>query len=285
MILLNNRQKMLLRNFEKFIRNGKLEKTKLVKTLFLLKQEGMCAKEITAFYSFYPYRFGPFSNNVYYDIGFLARQGLITEAQNSLTDKGRWIKSTIKQGAIDGEVDLLLNRFQGTNELTSYVYAKYPEYTIKSELIKDKHFEQVRGIRTVGYEGEDIDQFLDKLLRNNVTLLIDVRHNPFSMKYAFNKNKLSSYLEKVGVKYMHFPELGIPGSARKELKTSSDYGELFKMYREKILPKNTERLKEIISLSKTERVALMCFERDVKKCHRSIISAELKGMGCNVIDI
>lgn len=276
---------MLPRNFEKFVRNGTLEKTKLVKTMFLLKQEGVHIKEITSFYSFYPYRFGPFSNNVYYDIGFLTRQGLITETQNALTDKGRWIKSTSKQGAIDGEIDVFLHRFPGTNELTSYVYSKYPDYTIKSELIKNKHIEPVSGVRTVGYEGEDIDQFLNKLLKNQVTLLIDVRNNPFSMKYAFNKNKLSEYLQKVGIKYVHFPDIGIPGSFRKNLETSSDYSKLFDIYKREILSKNKERLNEIISLSKSDRVALMCFEKDVKKCHRGIISEELKGMGCDVMDI
>lgn len=276
---------MLLRNFEKFIRNGKLERTKLVKTMFLLKQEGTCAKDITAFYSFYPYRFGPFSNNVYYDIGFLAKQGLIAETQDALTDKGRWIKSTSKHGAIDGEIDTFLHRFPGTKELTSYVYSKYPDYTIKSELIKDKHIEPVSGIRTVGYEGEDIDQFLNKLLKNQITLLIDVRNNPFSMKYAFNKSKLSEYLQKVGIKYLHFPEIGIPGSFRKSLETSSDYSKLFDMYKREILSKNKVRLNEIIALSKSGRVALMCFEKDVKKCHRGIIAKELKSMGCDVIDI
>lgn len=287
MLFLNQRQKILLQNIDKFVKNGQLERTKLVKIMFLLRQEGKYAKDIGAFYSFFPYKYGPFSNNIYYDLGFLARHEFITANQASLTDKGRWIKGTIKESAIGGEIDGLLLRFPEIGKLKSYVYAKYPEYTVKSELIKNKNVDNVNasGIITVGYEGEDIDQFLNKLILSRVTLLIDVRYNPFSMKYAFNKNKLSVYLQKIGIRYLHFPELGIPGNFRKGIESSSDYKSLFQMYKKEILPKSAEKLSEIITMSASDRIALMCFEKDVGRCHRGVISERLRDMGQDVADI
>lgn len=46
MVNLTNRQKTLLKNFGKFVEKGKLDKSKLVKIMFLLKQEGAHARKI-----------------------------------------------------------------------------------------------------------------------------------------------------------------------------------------------------------------------------------------------
>ncbi|HIH38925.1 hypothetical protein J4460_05195 [Candidatus Woesearchaeota archaeon] len=55
------------------------------------------------------------------------------------------------------------------------MYQKYPGYTIKSELIEQKQKKPLPGFFTIGYEGKDIDQFLNALVTNNIELLIDIR--------------------------------------------------------------------------------------------------------------
>lgn len=41
---------------------------------------------------------------------------------------------------------------------------------------------------SIGYEGLTIDSFLNKLIANNITVVVDIRNNPQSMKYGFSKN-------------------------------------------------------------------------------------------------
>ena len=40
---------------------------------------------------------------------------------------------------------------------------------------------------TIGYKGRNIDKFLSILIENKIGKLIDVRKNPFSMKYGYRK--------------------------------------------------------------------------------------------------
>lgn len=82
-------------------------------------------------------------------------------------------------------------------------------------------------ICTIGYEGKTVDFFFYELIFDKVNTLLDVRSRAFSRKFGFSKGKLTNYLERLGIEYIHIPELGIPPSQRKELKTSSDYQRVF----------------------------------------------------------
>lgn len=68
--------------------------------------------------------------------------------------------------------------------MTDYVYQKYPQYTVKSQLIEQKPKKSSPSFFTIGYEGKDIDQFLNALVSNTIELLIDIRRNPFSMNFV-----------------------------------------------------------------------------------------------------
>lgn len=52
---------------------------------------------------------------------------------------------------------------------------------------------------SIGYEGLTIDSFLNKLIANNITLVVDVRNNPQSMKYGFSKKSFKKYIENAGM--------------------------------------------------------------------------------------
>jgi len=91
-----------------------------------------------------------------------------------------------------------------------YVYRKFPDYTIESKLLPCQDIKKCgHGLFTIGYEGRDIDLFLNILIKNYIDILIDVRKNPFSMKFDFTKNSLKNYLENSEIRYLHIPELGI----------------------------------------------------------------------------
>ena len=60
---------------------------------------------------------------------------------------------------------------------------------------------------------------------------------------------------------------------RKDLKTQDDYDCLFLQYERTTLAKNTEQLKTLRKVvDEGGRVALTCFEKDFRQCHRSRIA-------------
>jgi len=169
--------------------------------------------------------------------------------------------------------------------LLDHIYEEHPEYTIFSQYMKKMDYDRnSSGIVTIGYEGKTIDKFLCELIKNKIGIVADVRRNAYSMKFGFQRNKLESYLEKIGIDYIHMPELGIPSSSRKNLNSYEDYQALFVSYRQDIETK-LDSLERIKSISQNKKVSLMCFEKDVKYCHRGVIAERLRESGVEVIDL
>jgi uncharacterized protein (DUF488 family) len=139
------------------------------------------------------------------------------------------------------------------------------------------------GIVTLGYEGRKIDQFLLILKGNHVSRLIDVRNNPFSMKPGYSKNQLAKTLGTVGVSYLHLPELGIESRRRRNL-TKDGLTSLFQSY-ERELNTKVNILNRIKEQAQKEKIALMCFEADVKECHRKVIADRFRNDGISVVDL
>ncbi|WP_218061767.1 DUF488 domain-containing protein [Planobispora rosea] len=90
-------------------------------------------------------------------------------------------------------------------------------------------FEQYVRLTGIGYEGCGLGEFIRRLRRENVELLIDVRLNPISRKRGFSKTALSNALADAGIVYEHMRELGNPkwnragfGGESAELRTARD---------------------------------------------------------------
>lgn len=265
------RQKVLLYLAHLVQQKGIASKTVLGKMLFLLSEK-YGFKDIIPFYSFFPYRYGPFSNLFYYDLRQLKERGCLLG--NSVTPLGMERATEVDPGLAEAVEDVV-DGFGSEKELVNYVYAKYPGYTVKSELIKHDKKENSPGFFTIGYEGKNIDAFLNILIQNDITVVADVRNTPFSMNFAFTESKLREYLAKVGIRYVHFKQLGIPGEKREKLFVSEDYKKLFEQYSKNILPKNLAHFKRLEELGGKDRVALLCFEKDVEYCHRGVLAKKL----------
>lgn len=148
--------------------------------------------------------------------------------------------------------------------------------------------ENNRILYTIGYEGSTIEQYLNKLLINNIDGLIDVRKNAFSYKKGFSKEELKSFLLQNNIIYYHIPELGIDGSKRKNIKLTieptitlfgeqkSELQQLFDEY-SALLPIKQKYIKQLLTIvNRYHSVAITCFEKDYKCCHRSIIANYIK---------
>lgn len=273
----------------------KMTKIRHMKLLFL-------ATRGNHMYDFVPYYYGPYSFELYNDFRSLMRDGIITEEdvnpgsgnKDVWVLKEEWVVPKPDPG-VQRIINSIFNTYNSMKEsdLIKFVYDKYPEYSVNSKLTNYKHVtqkQQETGIVTIGYEGKNFDRFIDQLIQNNVDILVDVRRNAYSMKYGFSKYQLvktfdSFQKESITTKisYIHLPELGIPSEKRKD-KPLSKYGEMFKEY-EAGLNGLSKYLDQLIALSKTQKIALMCFEADVSYCHRGIIAKRLREMGFPVMDI
>jgi uncharacterized protein (DUF488 family) len=138
-------------------------------------------------------------------------------------------------------------------------------------------------IFTIGYEGLTLDEFVRILKDNGIEILIDVRNNPFSRKPGFSRKTLSEMLSIQGIGYIHIPELGIPSEIRKSTPPSEE-GRLLDDY-ERDLPWKMDRIQKIIEMGREKRIALMCFEKDVRHCHRGRIGTFLNNKGFEVVEV
>ena len=130
---------------------------------------------------------------------------------------------------------------------------------------------------TIGYEGISLEEYLVRLLKNDVKLLVDVRNNALSMKYGFSKSQLQKYCGDLGIQYVHIPEVGILREQRQELNSQNDYDKLFSVYRKNNLKKTTEKQNEILNLlRKHKRIALTCFEANICQCHRKHLAEAIE---------
>lgn len=129
----------------------------------------------------------------------------------------------------------------------------------------------------VGYEGQEISEFVEGLVRRGVKRLVDVRLTPISRKRGFSKTALRDALAKAGIEYDHRRELGniktnragFAGSET-ELKQAKDrYVELLAS------AEAQTSLDELARLAAVERLAVLCFEADQRRCHRDVVLGEI----------
>lgn len=133
---------------------------------------------------------------------------------------------------------------------------------------------------TIGYEGLIIKDFVQRLLRWKVNVVVDVRLNPVSRKPFFSKTALIRELASNGIDYTHFKELGTPQSLRTALMSTGDYPKFMLEYR-KYAAIKVGVLNNLLSLVKSKRTVLMCLEKDPEKCHRSVIAMMVKEIDGN----
>jgi len=130
---------------------------------------------------------------------------------------------------------------------------------------------------TIGYEQAKPDAVLNELKRSKIELLVDTRAVAASRRPGFSKRQLAASLEDKGIGYLHLQKLGTPAEGR-EAARAGDYDALWRIYDKHIKkPEPQAELAELVSLIKSgKRIALLCYCRDPKTCHRSRIVANLK---------
>jgi uncharacterized protein (DUF488 family) len=278
------RRKIILAFLKAF--DNELDKMHLLKLLFVFTQ-----KQTTKVYDFIPYQYGCFSYSVYADINAMVQKNILNENKDIviLNDKTDYY-SQLRQEDKD-YLQQIKSQFgdMSNNDLVRYTYINYPYWatksTIANKVLLPVEYEKVLQSKpksdktilyTIGYEGISLEKYLNRLIKNDVKVLIDVRRNPLSMKYGFGKSQLLRYCGNAGIEYVHYPEVGIESEQRQELNTQADYDKLFEGYRKNNLSQTVTVQNRILSLLKQkERIALTCFEADINQCHRKHLAEAL----------
>lgn len=258
-----------------------LSPTVIVKLIFLLREETDLGRN-PSFYDFVPYKYGPFSFTLYWEMGYLRQNGYVTPDEERIALCGRALDLAEKQAdelpaSIQAAVADVLSRYGRMNQsaLVRNVYTRYPWFALNSEL-PERHLASIQrpkkappAVYTAGYEGRSVDAFFNDLLKQGIEVVVDVRANPVSRKYGFSRPRFAEISRKLGFEYHHFPALGIPSDARADLGSFASYQRLLDRYSRVMLPERASDVGAVGRLICRQPSVLVCVEKDVRCCHRS----------------
>lgn len=245
-------------------------------------------------YDFVPFKYGCYSFQAHQDVLTLAKYGYL-----SLKEDNSALITLIPGKKIEKNIDMfdassiseLKNKYamMDERELIKYTYVNYPFYAINSiiasDFLSDEELKKIDSQRrtrpeavlfTIGYEGISLENYIKKLIVNDIHVLCDVRKNAYSQKFGFSKKILQEACKGVSIEYIHIPQLGIESEYRKELNTQADYDALFAVYEKKSLKDNWDYLLQVRDIiEEHNRVALTCFEHNPIQCHRGRVAKYL----------
>lgn len=131
----------------------------------------------------------------------------------------------------------------------------------------------------IGFTQKTAEEFFEKLKKNKIECLVDIRLNPNGQlsRFAFEKD-LPYFLDKLvdGCQYAHRIDLAPKKELLKEVRDkccamSKDY-KLFEVaFNQQLLSEsNIENF--VSQFGKYKRVVLLCSEPTIDKCHRRLVS-------------
>lgn len=142
---------------------------------------------------------------------------------------------------------------------------------------------QATTIFTIGHSDHETDAFIDLLRQHAITLVVDVRSQPYSRWASqFNREPLKETLEAGGLVYRFMGDVlgGRPSSPAFYTGGQPDYGQIEES------PTYRAGIDELLDLGTLHRVVVMCSEGDYRECHRHrLISQTLLKRGARVVHI
>lgn len=170
--------------------------------------------------------------------------------------------------------------------LDSAIQSQFLEYILSNNITDKEDARRAKRrfinqtIFTIGYEGKDIQQFIDMLKNNGVEQVIDVRFSAESQyKPDFSKMILNRELVRAKIKYMHRPDLGIPYEWQNPYKDGAVPVDCLEKYYRWKMKKEVDFNEFVSGVKDGGKTVLMCMEKYAKPqrdqkifCHRSILT-------------
>ena len=147
--------------------------------------------------------------------------------------------------------------------------------------------EEGKSIWTIGHSTRTFEEFLELLKIDDIMQLIDVRRYPGSRKFPqFNTDNLKTSLTENGIEYVHIEALGGRRKVSQDSKNTVWNHPSFRGYADYMETDEFEdAFKTLETMASEKRCAIMCSEAVWWRCHRSMISDQLKTNGWKVIHI
>lgn len=139
-------------------------------------------------------------------------------------------------------------------------------------------------IFTIGHAALSIEVFVELLQQHQIELLVDIRRFPGSRNAPqFGQERLQASLEQAGIAYLHLAVLGGRRKTRPDSPNWAWRNESFRGYADYMETAEFQLgLRELESLARTRRVAIMCAEAVWWRCHRSMVADALTADGWQV---
>ncbi|MBN1815634.1 MAG: DUF488 domain-containing protein [Anaerolineae bacterium] len=140
-------------------------------------------------------------------------------------------------------------------------------------------------IHTIGHADHETAAFIDLLRRHEISLVVDVRSQPYSQWASqFNRELLAHDLEAAGIAYRFMGDVLGGRPADPALYDSGqdrpDYARMAQA------PAYQDGIDHLLDLARTGRVIVMCGEGDHRRCHRHLlITQTLLQRGARVLHI
>ena len=127
-------------------------------------------------------------------------------------------------------------------------------------------------LQTIGYEGCTINTVVAALREAGTKLLIDVRAVAQSRKPGFSKRQLAAALDEAGIAYVHLQGLGTPKPGRDAVRAGHPE-RMVPIFRAHMTSDRAQaELAQAKGLAAEQTACLLCFERDHKTCHRTLVA-------------
>ena len=263
---LPHRQRVLLCLLRAF--GGKMGERDFQRLLFDYSY-GCQERGADAPYDFIAHELGPRSFTAVADRNRLARRGIFAPGAWHLTAEGHRLSERIK----NRDVAVFAARIQNQGNISETDGNRKILADDRDDATSDSRSRNKGLLVTIGYEGRSYESYFNELLKIGVSRLCDVRRNPRSRKWGFSKRLLSQGCDELGIRYKAFPELGIESGQRTDLRNRAAYNALFAHYEATTLPRYHDSVVRIAGwIDEGERVAITCYERDSRDCHRSCVA-------------
>ena len=233
------------------------------------------ARRIDPPYDFIADEHGPRSFTAVADRDKLASRGILVSGTWHLTAEGHRLARSLK----NCDVSVFAARFRSRDPGdpgTGGNRRPPAAHRDRNGAARDNAHSKDGLLATIGYEGRSYEAYFSKLLESGISRLCDVRRNPLSRKWGFSKRLLSQGCDELGIRYESFRELGIESGARANLGDRAAYERLFAEYEATTLPRCRDTVDRIAGwIDAGERVAITCYERDSRDCHRSRVAGAI----------
>jgi len=204
----------------------------------------------------------------------------VTSRVQLALDLHETVAKALADGGISNPIALIISSVDKSMQPALLKVLKSKNITNEDDARRERDRFLNNTIYTIGYEGKDLQQFIEVLKNNGIMRLIDVRFSAESQyKPDFNKSILARELDRAKIKYEHHPDLGIPYEWQNPYKDGAIPIECLEKYYKWHTEKEMDFKKFVDEIKSNGKTVLMCMEKHAKPtrdqkihCHRHILA-------------